>query len=76
MTEVLKDVQGMRFLTGVQLMEMPRWQRYLVEQQPNVWRPYPNPALDVLVNLAHPDNTELAARDLLNEAMRLLEKKP
>lgn len=60
------DWNAQRFVTAVQLMDMPDWQREWFAGQPNIWRAHPDRHVDVLVNMAHPENRELAVRDLIN----------
>lgn len=55
------------YVTGIELAEMGPAHVLWFTNQPNVWRN--DPARDVLVNCAHPDNREWAAVDMMREAM-------
>lgn len=61
------DWNGERFVTALQFLEMPAWQREWFADQPNIWRSHPDFNVDVLINMAHPENKELAARVLIDD---------
>ena len=55
------------YVTGIDLMEMPAWQRQWFYDQPNIWRRV-DLNRDALFNMAHPSNALLCVRMLAKDA--------